>query len=495
MKSAPKGNIKSLIIRGLKDLSESKEARRKVDESYFKELKGKEHWILYILMYALDNLETEFFKAVESLSNEQKRFESETFKAIKEERNALIKVRNSIDENLKSFEEKMGQILEKRMGEQKEDIAQEFSNILEGTLNKSIKGLDESIKDLYTIVQNLSGEFSDTYKLTSHNQESISKLGKKLDEISEDISALDERIGIEISRIPGAEGAAKAMKELERSIEAMKGISGDVVKIKDALDKLRGIEDLSVFSETVKGLEKEMDEINTSFESLKGEISEKIEGAMRSADALVGLENRVGELSKKIDGVNLEEISEALKKFEDIGKIGAQIEDVRKRLGSFEELGDFYGQLDDLRKKLENVRAIENEMKKDMDVLRRLVSEFEEVSSFTDMLGELSERVKRIEEYGKKMEAFDIEGLKAEIASSGNAPSNPELAEKLGSLENLQESMNSLKPVKGEVSALQNRISEIEKKVDMILKSTNKHLDVVEKNLKKEIEKLKENKG
>lgn len=516
MKSAPKKNTKSLIIKGLKELSESKEARRKVDESYFKELKGKEHWMLYILMYALDNLETGLFQSIEEVSNEQRHFEAETFKAIKEERDALIKVRRSVDENLKSFEEKIGEILEKRMGEQKEEIAKEFSNILEGTLNRSLKGIDESIKELSTTVQNISGGFSDTYKLVSHNQNSITKLGKKLDEISEDLSALDERIGIEISRIPGAEGAAKAMKELEKSIESMKGISGDIEKIKTALDKLEGLDNLAMFSETVKGLEKEIGEINTSFASLKGEIPEKIEGALKSADALVGLEDKVGELSEKMDSVSLEDLSDSLKKFENLGKMASQIEDVRKRLGSFEELGDFYGQLDDLRKKLENIRTIEDEMRKDMDVLRRLVGEFEEISSVTEMLGELSERVKKVEEfgekvrsvnlesigeglaavkqYGEKLDSLDIDSLKS-AAASGAAPQDPEMLEKLKSLGALNEAVDSLKPMKEEVSALQNKVSDIEKKVDMILKSTNKHLDVVEKNLKAEIAKLKGENG
>ena len=494
MKSAPKQNTKSLIIKGLKELSESKEARRKVDESYFKELKGKEHWMLYILMYALDNLENGLLRSINEVSNEQKRFEAETFKAIKEEREALIRVRKSVDENLKSFEQRMGQLLEKRMGEQKEEIAKEFSNILEGTLNKSLREIDESIKEFSTTLQNMSGGFSDTYKLVSHNQNSISKLGKKLEEISDDLSALDERIGIEISRIPGAEGAAKAMKELEKSIESMKGISGDVEKIKVALDKLEGLDSLAMFSETVKGLEKEIAEINDSFESLKGEISDRIEGAMKSADALVGLENKVEMLSEKMGSVNLEGLSESLKKFEDLGKMATQIEEVRRRLGSFEEMGDFYAQIDDLRKKLENVRAIEDEMKKDMDVLRRLVGEFEEISSVTEMLGELSSRVKKIEEYGKKMEGFDIEELKSGLASSGSAPS-PELTEKLESLGAISEEIERLKPIAEEVSTLQGKVGEIEKKVDMILKSTNKHLDMVEKNLKAEIAKLRGGEG
>jgi fumarate hydratase subunit alpha len=64
VKSTPKQSTKSLIIKGLKELSESKEARRKVDESYFKELKGKEHWMLYILMYAIDNLESGLSEAI-----------------------------------------------------------------------------------------------------------------------------------------------------------------------------------------------------------------------------------------------------------------------------------------------------------------------------------------------------------------------------------------------------------------------------------------------
>ncbi len=285
MKSATHRSTKSLIIKGLKDLSENKEARRKVDESYFKELKGKEHWMLYLLMYAIDNMENELFSAIEGLSNEQKRFEAQTFKAIKEEREALIKVRKSIENNLRTFEEKMAELLDRRMAEQKEEIAKELENLLEGTLNKSLREIDESISDLSTTIQNMSSGFSDTYKLVSHNQSMIAKIGKKLEEISEDISALDERIGIEISRIPGAEGAAKAMKELERSIESMKAISGDVEKIKAALEGLEGLDKISRFSDVVEGLEKEVEEVKNGLDSLNSVMSEKIAEAMRSAGA------------------------------------------------------------------------------------------------------------------------------------------------------------------------------------------------------------------
>jgi len=86
--------------------------------------------------------------------------------------------------------------------------------------------------------------------------------------------------------------------------------------------------------------------------------------------------------------------------------------------------------------------------------------------------------VKRVEEYGKKLDALDIEALNS-LRSSGIT----------------HEGENGisvdLQPIKDEIESMKSDIQEIEKKVDLILKSTNRHLDVIEKNLKAEIEKLK----
>ncbi len=196
-------------------------------------------------------------------------------------------------------------------------------------------------------------------------------------------------------------------------------------------------------------------------------------------------------MGDKVDSINIDRISESLKGLEGLDQIASQVEDVRKRLGSFEELGDFYGEIDDLRKKLESIKTIEDEVKRDMDVLRRVVGEFEEVASLTEMLGEMSSRVKKVEEFGEKLSSIDIQGLKDKIESAGIASFDPALIEKLDSIGALAEEIETLKPIKKEVASLQEKVMEIEKKVDMILKSTNKHLDVVEKNLKAEIAKLR----
>ncbi len=490
VKSAPRKSTKSLIIKGLKELSESKEARRKVDESYFKELKGKEHWIVYLLMYALDNMEDEFFRALEELSKEQKVNENELLRAIKEEREALIKVKKSIDAGMENFGKRVERLIEERMDAQRAAIAESVSNLVRESLGEPIEEIKEKVSVMEERINSISSGFSDSYKLLSHNQAQINKLGKRIEEISEDLSALEERIAIEISRIPGAEGAAEAMKELEKSIESIKEISGDVEKIRASLEGLKGLDKIAKFSKVVEGLEKEIEEVKEGLDSLNSVMVERIKEAMESAGASAELEKRIKELGEKVDSINFDKISESLKGLESIGQIASEVEDVRKRLGSFEEMGDFYGEIDDLRKKLENVRKIEDEMKKDMDVLRRIVGEFEEVASLTEMLGELSARVQKVEEFGEKLASLDMEAIKESVESPGKALP-PEVIEKIESLGALQEEIEELKPLKEKVSALEPKIADIEKKVDMILKSTNRHLDVIEKNIKAEIAKLK----
>ena len=60
MKGDPPHSVKAKLVSSVKDLAGSKMSRRKVDESYFKEIKGKEHWVVYLMIQAFDELETEF---------------------------------------------------------------------------------------------------------------------------------------------------------------------------------------------------------------------------------------------------------------------------------------------------------------------------------------------------------------------------------------------------------------------------------------------------
>ncbi len=466
VKDGPPHSVKEKLVKSVKDLAGSKMSRRKVDESYFKEIKGKEHWIVYLMIQAFDELETEFYTEISSMEEKQSRFNMQVLEAMKEERGALIEMRDFLMNSMEELKSGLNTMMDERLAGMEDGLNKQISELVEESMKPALSGMEEKINSLSESIENIVMNGADSYKIISHNQESITKLSMKLDEMSEDIAALDERIGIEISRIPGVDGSMEALKDLASSIEAIKSISADLEGMKEAVAQMSKIKDLAHVSEEIQGM--------------KDDISKALEG--------LDVKEQVEELAKKLESIDTEGLSKSIKELEDIGNMAAKIDEIRRRLSSIEELSDFQAQIDDLQKRMLSIKELEEEMKKDMDILRRLVGEFEEMTSVTQMLGELEERVKRVEEYGKKLDALDIESLNSMKGAPGISS---ELGEKIDALASAKGSAPDMEPVKDEIESMKKQVAEIEKKVDMILKSTNRHLDIMEKNLKAEIEKIK----
>ncbi len=458
---APPHNVKNKLIKSIKDLAGSKMARKKVDESYFKEIKGKEHWIVYLMIQALDELETDFHVEMKAYEDKQNKFNMQMLQALKEEREALIGMKTVLTTSLKEMKSSLNDVLNERLGTMDESIKSYMNETMEQSMKKAFSDIDGKISELSNMLESIKMNGTDSYKIMSRNQELLIGLSLKLDEMSEDIVALDERIGIEISRIPGAEGSMEALKDLNDSIDAIKSISADLEGMKESVKQMSKIKDLARVSEEIQGM--------------KDDISKALEG--------LDVKDRIEELAKKLESIDMKGLSAAIKDLEDLGKMASQIDEIRRRLSSIEELSDFQSQIDDLQKRMASVKEMEEEMKKDMEVLRRLVGEFEEMTSVTEMLGSLEAKVNAVEEYGRKLDALDVESLKSQELPK-------ELEEKLDMLTSIKESAPDMEHLKEEIDSMKSQVEEIEKKVDMILKSTNRHLDIMEKNLKAEIEKL-----
>ena len=461
MKKEAPHSVKSKLIGSVKDLTANKATRKKVDESYFKEIKGKEHWVVYLMMQAFDEMETEFYSRIEALEERQNKLNVQMLGALKDEREALIEMKKYVENNTKKSKAAMESLMNERLTAIDSEMKKSIEVLSENSIKPALSEMGEKIDSVADYIEAIKTNNEDSYKILSHNQESITKLYRKLEEMGEDIAALDERIGIEISRIPGMGDSVEVMKGLESSVKSIKSISADLEGMKNAVKQMSKIKDLAHVSEEIQ--------------RMKDDVSKALEG--------LDVKDQVEDLTKKLESLDMGALSKSMKELEDLGKMASQIDEIKRRLSSIEELGDFQAQIDDLQKRMMSVKEIEEEMKKDMDVLRRLVGEFEEMTSVTEMLGELDGKVKRIEAYGHKLDALDIDAIQSRQGIS------PELQQKLSALSEIKGS--DMEPVKKEVEAMKSQVADIEKKVDMILKSTNRHLDIMEKNLKAEIEALK----
>lgn len=287
MAEGKKSTIRTEVVRAITDLVNDKDARDRIDKGILAHTKGREHWILHLLLKALEAHQEHTENGINSLlatTNTIYEDLSTKIESInKEIENSIPKIRAEVNEIEEKNYEKIIAMIEEKFKKVNEGLGK----TIQESIGKTADAINSQALETKNLTQSLSRDVADTFKVATQVRLLISENIRKLNEISEML----EKAGS--SRILGGESSNVAaelkplIEKIETKINELKGFEEKIeTMLKSvnkhidvtAIDTQRIIENLSKnqveIARRVEFIEKSIGELRTSIESVRALLLE-----------------------------------------------------------------------------------------------------------------------------------------------------------------------------------------------------------------------------
>ncbi|MCX8173431.1 MAG: hypothetical protein N3F63_02315 [Thermoplasmata archaeon] len=284
MAEGKKSTIRTEVVRAITDLVNDKEARERIDKGILAHTKGREHWILHLLLKALE--------AQQEYTETGMTYLLTTTNTVYKDLGAKIEgVNKEIENSIPKIKAEVGEIEAKNYERLVAMIEESFKKVNEGlgkTINESIGKTAEAINtqalETKNLTQALSRDVADTFKVATQVRLLISENMRKLNEIAEAL----ERGGT--GGTPGSSGEIyhgagdikPLIEKIEGRINELKGFEEKMDTMLKSVNKhidvtsietQHRIENLSKgqveIVRRVEAIEKTMAELKVTMESLR----------------------------------------------------------------------------------------------------------------------------------------------------------------------------------------------------------------------------------
>ncbi|MEM3567128.1 MAG: hypothetical protein QXS83_00990 [Thermoplasmata archaeon] len=279
MAEGKKSAIRTEVVRAITDLVNDKEARDRIDKGILAHTKGREHWILHLLLKALEAQQEHMETGINYILT--------TTNTIYEDLSKRIEgVNKEIGNSIPKIKAEVGEIEAKNYEKLAAMIEESFRKVNEGlgkTINESIGKTAEAINsqalETKNLTQALSRDVADTFKVATQVRLLISENMRKLNEISEML----EKVGTPpvSAGEPRAAGAELTpfIERLEARINELKGLEETMLKSVNkhidltTIDTQHKIESLGKnqieLLRRIEAIEKSIEELRTTMETVR----------------------------------------------------------------------------------------------------------------------------------------------------------------------------------------------------------------------------------
>jgi hypothetical protein len=197
---APAASLRVDILKELQQLIDSREFRDRVDRGPLAETKGREHWVLHLLLRADELQQTHLNSLIGSAySNLLARLQSmeDRLARVEElETAATTDVRERIDALSATFSERV----DKGIDQGVERMGQDLTRRLGDHLDQKWKPIGESIETFAVGSRQVLKDVADTYRVATQTRLLLNENARRITDLGRDLVALEDSLKLVVTK-------------------------------------------------------------------------------------------------------------------------------------------------------------------------------------------------------------------------------------------------------------------------------------------------------
>ncbi len=216
-------NLRLEVLKELQALIDDREVRDRLERSPIAETKGREHWVLHLLLRAMESNQSHFDAIVNTVYS-----------------NLLARLQSMEDrvQRLEASEQGLGEDVKHRMDNLESAVVERVSRELStgfdsmtGQLTKDLganldakwKPVGDSIEAFAQSSHQLTKDLSDTYRVSTQSRLLLNENARRIIDLGRDIVALEESLKLALSKV--LEDGLQPLEDRIAALESRLGAS------------------------------------------------------------------------------------------------------------------------------------------------------------------------------------------------------------------------------------------------------------------------------
>jgi hypothetical protein len=213
------------ILKELQSLIDDRDVRDRLDRGPLGETKGREHWVLHLLLRAQESSQSHIDLLVgTAYSNLLARLQSIEDRVERVEGSA-----RSIGDEMKTrfdgVETSVAQRVSKEISTGVETAGNQMAKELWANLDKKWKPIGDSIEAFSAASSQLTKDLSDTYRVSTQSRLLLNENARRIIDLGRDLVALEESLKLALSKV--IEDGLQPLEERISALEARFGAPGE----------------------------------------------------------------------------------------------------------------------------------------------------------------------------------------------------------------------------------------------------------------------------
>jgi hypothetical protein len=206
------------VLKELQQLIESREARDRVDRGPLAETKGREHWVLHLILRALESEQSHVDSLVGvAYSNLQSRLQ-----AVEDRIGRLEEIQTAWEDDFRTrlggVENLVGERIDRGVEKGVGQLNTAMESGLTESLDKKWKPVGESIETFAQGSRQVLKDVADTYRVATQTRLLLNENARRITDLGRDIVALEESLKLVVSKT-----IEESLVPLEARVAALEG--------------------------------------------------------------------------------------------------------------------------------------------------------------------------------------------------------------------------------------------------------------------------------
>jgi hypothetical protein len=189
------------VLKELQSLIEDREVRERLDRGPLAETKGREHWVLHLLLRAEESSQSHFDMLIgSSYSNLQTRLQTVEERLLKLE-SADQSLGDELKRRFDGIETNLSERVAKEVASGVDAAAQRISEGLSQNLDTKWKPIGDSVEAFAQSSHQLTKDLSDTYRVSTQSRLLLNENARRIIDLGRDIVALEESLKLALAKV------------------------------------------------------------------------------------------------------------------------------------------------------------------------------------------------------------------------------------------------------------------------------------------------------
>lgn len=221
--AGPTASLRLEVLKELQALIDDREVRDRLERSPIGETKGREHWVLHLLLRAQESTQSRFDLLVNSFySNLQSRLQS-----VEDRVQRLEAIEQGMAEDVKhrlgELEASVADRVAKEVASGFDSASTRLTTELRENLDTKWKPVGDSIETFAQSSHQLTKDLSDTYRVSTQSRLLLNENARRIGDIGRDIVALEESLKLALAKV--LEDGLQPLEDRIAAIESRLGPS------------------------------------------------------------------------------------------------------------------------------------------------------------------------------------------------------------------------------------------------------------------------------